>query len=396
MAGRKVFVGSLPDRIEESELRQAFEKYGEIEDVFVKQNCESGRQWAFVTFASAQQALDAKESTDRVLKLPGSDRPVEVMVARNQGKGGQSDYGSTQLARFDGGSYAGQSTMSAPKKIFVGSLPDSITESMVREEFGRYGQITDIFLKTGCEAGKQWAFVTFAAAEEAQEAKNGADRKMLFPGAERPCEVMLARNQGLHGQDPLMPSSNAPPNLSQGPVKIFCGSLPDSITEAQVRSEFSKYGQITDVFLKTGCETNKQWAFITFATHAQAQQAKDSTDRVLVFPASSGPCEVMFAKNQGRNGQDPLHSVGPASRAGAQPMAPLGPAHAASWRCYYTTAGLPYYHNHSTGVTQWECPQELQYAAMAAQGVPMYPGQVPMYGPVYGGIYAGQGHFGPY
>lgn len=401
MTGKKVFVGSLPDRIEETELREAFGKYGEIEEVFVKPNCESGRQWAFVTFASAQQAHDAKEATDRVLKLQGSDRAVEVMVARNQSKVGPSDPGSTQVAAVESvsGNYVGQSSMSVPKKIFIGSLPDDITESMVREEFGRYGHITDVFLKTGCEAGKQWAFVTFATADEAQDAKNGADRKMLFPGADRPCEVMLARNQGLHGQDPLAPISRMQPNLSQGPVKIFCGSLPDNITEGQVRSEFSKYGQITDIFLKTGCEANKQWAFITFATNAQAQQAKDSTDRLLTFPDSSGPCEVMFAKNQGKNGQDPLHSVGSGQRGGlaAQSMQPLGPMPSHySWRCYYTTAGVPYYHNHASGVTQWECPPELQYAAMAAQGMPMYPGQVPMYGPAFGGIYGGQAPFGPY
>lgn len=402
MAGRKVFVGSLPDRTGESEIRQAFKQYGDIEDVFVKQNCEPGRQWAFVTFATAQQASDAKEATDRTLRLPGSDRAVEVMVARNQGKFGHGESGpSEQRSEGSGNSSSQGNSLPSAKKIFVGSLPDNITESMVREEFSKYGQISDLFLKTGCESGKQWAFVTFMHSDEAQAAKSGADRQMLFPGAERPCEVMLARNQGLHGQDPLVPSTNVVANLSQGPVKIFCGSLPDSITESQVRAEFSKYGQITDVFLKTGCETNKQWAFITYATNAQAQQAKDTTDRVLRFPDSTGPCEVMFAKNQGKNGQDPLDKV-PASRNGAQLALPGAPVPAQySWRCYYTTAGLPYYHNHSTGVTQWECPPELQYAAMAAQpGMPhMHYGQVPaaMYAPVYGGMYpAPAPGFAPY
>jgi len=27
---------------------------------------------------------------------------------------------------------------------------------------------------------------------------------------------------------------------------------------------------------------------------------------------------------------------------------------------YKTAAGLPYYHNNSTGVTTWECPPDLQ------------------------------------
>lgn len=34
---------------------------------------------------------------------------------------------------------------------------------------------------------------------------------------------------------------------------------------------------------------------------------------------------------------------------------------------YKTVAGLPYYHNHVTNVTQWECPPELQAARMSVE-----------------------------
>ena len=61
MAGRKIFVGSLPNNISDPALRAEFSKYGQVEEVFVKPGCESGRQWAFVTFATAEQAQHAKE-----------------------------------------------------------------------------------------------------------------------------------------------------------------------------------------------------------------------------------------------------------------------------------------------------------------------------------------------
>lgn len=54
--------------------------------------------------------------------------------------------------------------------------------------------------------------------------------------------------------------------VAQGPTKIFVGSLPDDINETVLRAEFSKYGQIVDVYLKTGCEPNKQWAFVGSAS----------------------------------------------------------------------------------------------------------------------------------
>jgi len=402
MAGRKVFVGSLPDDVQEDMLRDEFSKYGVIEDLFVKPGCEPGRQWAMVTFSNASEAQQAKEATDRVLQLPGGSRPVEVMIARNQGK---SDPAPAATFGGYGGGYGGYGSQpEGPKKIFVGSMPDGITESAIREEFSRYGQVTDIYLRDNCDRHKQWAFVTFANAHEAEAAKNATDRILKFPESEVACEVMFSRNQGMNGKDPL--KAGAPAimggcmggcmggGVAQGPTKIFVGSLPDDINETVLRAEFSKYGQIVDVYLKTGCEPNKQWAFIIFASNAQAQCAKDSTDRRLTFPGSPGPCEVMFAKFQGKNGQDPLTAVSGGTYGVAGAMAPAAMPMTAMpaqyWRVYQTPQGLSYYHNHATGVTQWECPPELQYAQAAMQqpqagmyGVmyPMSASPAPMYRP---------------
>ena len=84
----------------------------------------------------------------------------------------------------------------AGRKIFVGSLPDGVQDDLVRGQMSQYGQIEDIFIKQGCEPGRQWAFVTFASADQAQLAKQSCDRVFTFPGAERPCDVMMAKNQG--------------------------------------------------------------------------------------------------------------------------------------------------------------------------------------------------------
>jgi hypothetical protein len=323
-----------------------------------------------ITYSTAQQAQMAKEATDRILQLPGGERPVEVMIARNQARtGGSMDAGPSPLAP------ASQQPIEAsgpPKKIFVGSLPDSITESAIRDEFSKYGQILDIFLKTNCDRHKQWAFITFSSGDAAEIAKSSTDRQLTFPDAEMPCEVMLARNQGMNGRDPIRPVLAPTNSTAQGPTKIFVGSLPDNISETVLRAEFSKYGQIVDVFLKTNCESHKQWAFVVFGTHAQAQHAKDATDRVLMVPGASNACEVMFAKFQGKNGQEPLQNQAGGSSQGIPappPMSTMPPQYA--WRAYQTPQGLTYYHNHLTNVTQWECPVELQYSHMAAQQAQM-------------------------
>lgn len=279
------------------------------------------------------------------------------------------------------------------RKIFVGSLPSDITDGGLRAEFGKYGVVEDTFVKPGCDPGRQWAFVTFSTPDEAARAKECCDRTLTFPGCDRPCDVMPAKNQGMFGQGSLdggggggygMQSSYAAP-VQQGPRKIFVGSLPDSITEQVLREEFSRYGAITDVFLKQGCESGRQWAFVTYNSHAEAQSAKDATDRILVVPGAERACEVMLAKNQGKFGQDPI--TGGAAQPAAQPLGggfgaacggfaggfdggfggyapPLAQTlvpqvGASQWKTYQTASGLPYYHNHATGQTQWDLPPEL-------------------------------------
>jgi len=287
----------------------------------------------------------------------------------------------------------------ASRKLFVGSLPHNCDEGIIRTEFSKHGPVESVFVKKNCEPGRQWAFVTYATPEQAQNAKQLTDRILTFPGAEKACDVTVARNQGMFGQDPLVPKPVDPmaalgalgmgipgmamPMGGEQPRKIFVGSLPDSVTDAILRAEFSKFGGIIDLFLKTGCEPGRQWAFITYQTPEQANYAKSSADRVLVVPGADRPCEVMIAKNQGKNGNDP--SADAAANASAalfaqNPLAAFGgafgaqmpfamPMPAVQWQTYFTTAGQPYYHNASTGVTQWEAPPELQ----AAQ----FPGALP-------------------
>jgi len=375
MAGRKIFVGSLPTGIDELTLRAEFVKYGQVEDVFIKQNCEAGRQWAFVTFQTAEQANFAKDSCDRNLMFPGAESPCDVMLAKNQGLFGQEPLGSAGTAP---GGEAG------PRKIFVGSLPDGCQEGLLRAEFAQYGNIEEVYLKPGCEPGRQWSFVTFSYPAQAQAAAAGANGIVHFPGASKVCEVTLARNQGMYGQDAMggpsaqhgAPQHGSPGMSSSGASgarKIFVGSLPDMISENALRDELSRYGQITDVYLKTGCEPGRQWAFVTFAHPQQASAARDSCDRKLFFPGTSSPCEVTMAKNQGLFGQDsiapngpvsapPPHSQGYSQGYQGQPPPPATPppAHLTPWRMYKTVSGIPYYHNQTTGQTVWECPPDLQ------------------------------------
>ncbi|CAK9084341.1 29 kDa ribonucleoprotein B [Durusdinium trenchii] len=426
-APRKIFVGSLPDGIEADVVKAEFSRYGLVEEMFLKQGCESGRQWGFVTFATAEEAQFAQEQTNGILMFETSLRPCEVIFARNQGL-----YGSGSLTKTAQPSPSSVLPIdTGPKKIFVGTLPDNVSENVLLEEFSKYGEVRNVFLKPNCDPGRHWGFITFATSQQAMDAKASCDRTLMLPGAERPCEVTIAKHQGMYGQDadgdggrlatstssrssytplssqvarptstvgasyggsqgsarPVIGASGhspiglAPANGSSssqygqdlrqtttsvgGPCKVFVGSLPDGCPEHLLRQEFSRYGQITDVFMKQGCEPGRQWAFIIFSSAEEAMLAKESTDKILQLPGASRACEVMLAKNQGMYGQAPLRAfgLGPGMQGlPGQPPPPTTPPppHLTPWRTYKTQSGLPYYHNSQTGQTVWECPTEFE------------------------------------
>jgi len=399
---RKIFVGSLPDGMDSGPVSTEYSKYGVVEEVFMKPGCEPGRQWAFVTFSNPQEASDAVDLTNGVLMFPGSLRPCEVTMARNQGLFGEGSVtGTTGRAAV---SAPPPAAVVGPKKIFVGTLPDGIEESLLRTEFSKFGRVVDVFLKANCEPGRQWGFVTFSTPEEASFAKESCDRILVLPGANQPCEVTLAKNQGMYGQSNIGGSSQPQSSFgtgggygpqgmvgTDGPSKIFVGSLPNGCNDQMLRAEFSKYGQVADVFIKPNCEQGRQWAFVTFASHQQAQNAKNSTDRMLRFPGSEKTCEVMLAKNQGKFGEQPLNAMpdrpgggggmggcgnggmGEGCCSANQPPPPSTPPppHLTPWKMYRTESGLPYYHNSQTGATTWDCPPDLQ--GLAGCGGPAPP-----------------------
>ena len=62
--GRKVFVGGIPFGVENDAIREEFGKYGEIEDVYLPMDRDTGklRGFGFVTFKDSHDARDAAES----------------------------------------------------------------------------------------------------------------------------------------------------------------------------------------------------------------------------------------------------------------------------------------------------------------------------------------------
>ncbi|KAK1940388.1 RNA recognition motif domain containing protein [Babesia divergens] len=81
----KLFVGSIPKSADEAFIRDLFEEYGTVEDVFImKDQNGMGKGCAFVKMAYKEQAIFAIRSIDSNKQLEGCIRPVEVRFAESK------------------------------------------------------------------------------------------------------------------------------------------------------------------------------------------------------------------------------------------------------------------------------------------------------------------------
>ncbi len=91
MDQRKLFVGNLPFKISSEELQDLFEEFGEVEDLVIITDRETGRSkgFGFVTFGN-------EESAKKALALDGKEvqgRQIRVNIAKekekDEGRGGR-------------------------------------------------------------------------------------------------------------------------------------------------------------------------------------------------------------------------------------------------------------------------------------------------------------------
>jgi RNA recognition motif-containing protein len=203
---RKLFVGRLPDDINEDEIRMIFNTYGRVENVKILD--KGSQKAAFVTYDSQNGADIAVQVLNDVYRFrPEARDPIHVSHARTGGGGGssRSDQATSRGAPTPTGGYGGfgyppagyghpsggypgysydQSSTygryDAPRssggaggagsKIYVANLPDDITKDALEYVFRTYGQLRDVHIMGGrSKNGRAAAFVCYSDPEEARK-----------------------------------------------------------------------------------------------------------------------------------------------------------------------------------------------------------------------------------
>ncbi|XP_073006390.1 heterogeneous nuclear ribonucleoprotein 1-like isoform X1 [Typha latifolia] len=176
----KLFVGGISSETREEALMEHFKKYGEVKEVVVMRdrNTGNGRGFAFVQFLdpqAAERALEEKEKEKHVIR----GRTVEVKRAIPRSEQNQNHQSSQNIypdqsphqnrvpSRDNTNSYNDNGSHSTLKKIFVGGLPDNIRESEFRNYFAKFGTITDVVVMydPSTQRPRGFGFITFDSEE---------------------------------------------------------------------------------------------------------------------------------------------------------------------------------------------------------------------------------------
>ena len=109
--GNKLYVGGLSWNTDNDGLRQAFERFGDVEDVRVVTDRETGRSrgFGFVTFSSNEAAQAAISEMDGT-SLDGRNIKVNEAEDRPRGGGGGGGGGGDRRGGgYERGGYGGGS-----------------------------------------------------------------------------------------------------------------------------------------------------------------------------------------------------------------------------------------------------------------------------------------------
>ncbi len=159
---RKLFVAGLSESVTEDALREIFEAAGgSVVDVSLPRDRATGRPrgFGFVTFSTAEEAAQARNSLDGSLQAGRamSVRPFSSEPPRR---------GET---RTDGGA----ASASEDRTLYVGNLPYDASQQEVTDFLGEHGvtAIVRVHLPSGPDGRPRgFGFVTLGTAEAANEA----------------------------------------------------------------------------------------------------------------------------------------------------------------------------------------------------------------------------------
>lgn len=291
-------MAGLPEDMEEQRLRDIFLNYGTVVRCRVLPANGMQDRAGLVQMADVAQAQWLVDNLNSNIPT-GLDRPIRIAFSSSKGGKGQanrsSPYGCGGGDPLMPGNLSGVEikvathTNDTGNKLWIGQIPSGTSQDAVAAEFSKYGPVENVYVRDdGKVAGRMWGFVTFVQASAASAVLEAYQAGTFAAAA-------MGQNAcvGVAPPPPPQPMfyTEAPLQVrvsgkDNNPCKLWIGSIPTWVSQQDVKSEFSKFGEVVDVFVKDdGKKMGQMWGFVTMSEASQAAAAVTAFNQQIVFKA---------------------------------------------------------------------------------------------------------------
>nr|KYP49863.1 DAZ-associated protein 1 [Cajanus cajan] len=152
----KLFIGGISWDTDEERLKEYFGKYGEVIEAVIMRDRVTGRARGFGFVVFADPSVAERVIMDKHI-IDGRTVEAKKAVPRDDQHNINRQPGSAQASPGPG----------RTKKIFVGGLPSTITESDFKKYFDQFGTITDVVVMYdhNTQRPRGFGFITYDSEE---------------------------------------------------------------------------------------------------------------------------------------------------------------------------------------------------------------------------------------
>lgn len=186
----RVFVVCTKD-LRENDLRKSFEQYGEVEDIYMPKDRNTGesRGVAYVKYAKTSSAAAAIQEL-HLTSIPGSSKPIKVMVAISK-------------------SSKSEPPIEKCNRLFI-KISKQTTEAEIKQEFSQFAEVELVHIQRdkATNDSKGLAYVHFRSFLEAAKAFEQCDKKYRPVFATPKQDLKRGREHGEVNHDMWSSNSN--------------------------------------------------------------------------------------------------------------------------------------------------------------------------------------------
>ncbi|KAL5700814.1 hypothetical protein ACHQM5_026221 [Ranunculus cassubicifolius] len=357
----KLFIGSVPSRATEGDVRPLFEKYGNVVEVIFIKDKRTGRQQecCFVKYASVEEAERAIKALHNQYILPGENIPIQVRFATKERE---------QYRPFP-----------TEPKLYVADLNKQATEKEIEEIFSPYGRVEDIhIMRDAMKQSRGTAFVQLQHRDMAEVAINALNGKYVMPGCVVPLAVRFADPKRPWAGRPRLESHHGD-SLGGHQPNSWWGTSPENVGPSSKTREFSRHSIPKDGAVPvsthmvntsqqagqqqiSGTNSHSSWEVPSENSNRMSGDKSLKEESTSTAPpqqkeeALSAPCIQHKSPNQSAQDVSQEPQVQTSSDDAKQQHRPF-----CEWSEHICPDGDNYYYNCLTKESRWEKPNELAF-----------------------------------